>query len=76
MNRDEQIAAWNSMDLTVEEVEPVSAEERKMRRWCRANSHNPKVLAWIEKNPPPKDWKGSKLQWAYTEMPWGGFFGW
>ena len=24
--------------------------------------------AWLKKNPPPKDWKGSEWAWAYTEM--------
>jgi hypothetical protein len=45
-----------------------------MLKWCEANAANKKVLAWIVKNPPPKSWKGSELEWAYCEMPqWIGW---
>lgn len=25
--------------------------------------------AWLKDNPPPKEWRGEPLQWAYCEMP-------
>ena len=41
----------------------------KMQKWCQENARNPKVLAWIKENHPPKQWQGSELEWAYLEMP-------
>ena len=31
---------------------------------------------WLEKNPVPKNWKGGKYSYAYTEMSIGKFFTW
>lgn len=46
-----------------------SPDERERRRaWCKRNFGNPLVRAWIAANPPPKEWQGSRLEWAYTEM--------
>lgn len=25
--------------------------------------------AWAAKNPPPKTWRGTRLEWAYLNMP-------
>jgi hypothetical protein len=44
------------------------AEENWMRTWCETFENDSKVKAWIEKNPPPPDWKGTPIQWAFTEM--------
>lgn len=43
-----------------------------MGAWCRKNRRNPAVRQWLADNPPPPDWQGSKLQWAFTEGPFGG----
>ena len=40
-----------------------------MTLWCKHYENDPRVLAWLEKNPPPKEWQGSRLEYAYTEMP-------
>lgn len=41
----------------------------KMQDWCKRNRYHPLVIAWLEKFPPPAEWKGTRLEWAYTEMP-------
>jgi hypothetical protein len=38
-----------------------------MSEWCEQQKDSPRVLRWIQKNPPPKTWKGSPFEWAYTE---------
>jgi hypothetical protein len=37
--------------------------------WYRALSAAQmlKVLKWLEKHPPPDDWKFTRLDWAYLE---------
>lgn len=47
------------------------AMNERMADWCKRNANNPRVLEWLKRNPPPKDWRGSVLEWAYTEMPFG-----
>lgn len=27
-----------------------------------------RARAWLKKNPPPKDWRGTPMQWAELEM--------
>ena len=41
---------------------------QRMKRWCDENAKNPKVRAWLKDHPPPKEWTGSRLEWAFTEM--------
>lgn len=41
----------------------------KMQAWIDENRHNINVKNWLKKNPPPEIWKGTKLEYAYTEMP-------
>ena len=43
--------------------------DAKMQAWCKRNRYHPAVLAWLEKHPPPPEWQGTRLEWAYTEMP-------
>ncbi len=31
---------------------------------------------WIKRNPPPKEWNGTKYSYAYTEMNVGSFTTW
>lgn len=42
---------------------------KKMKNWCNKYKNNPGVKKWLKKNPPPKIWKGTKIEYAYTEMP-------
>jgi hypothetical protein len=28
-----------------------------------------RVTSWIANNPPPPEWRGSNIDWAFTEMP-------
>ena len=28
-----------------------------------------RVREWLSRNPPPRDWRGSHIEWAYTEGP-------
>jgi hypothetical protein len=50
--------------------------DRIMAAWCTRNRRNKKVLAWLKQCPPPKGWKGTRLQWAWCEAPlwiqWNG----
>lgn len=41
----------------------------RMRDWIKANRKDPVVKDWLEKHPPPKRWHGTRLEWAFTEMP-------
>jgi len=50
-------------------------ERRDMERWIEANRHDPDVLSWLERNPPPSGWSGTRMEWAWTEMPVGIFSG-
>lgn len=47
-------------------------EVRRERRWINEHRGDPKVREWIRDHPPPPEWEGSAMQWAYTEMPQGG----
>jgi hypothetical protein len=40
-----------------------------MVRWCGLYCDHPTVKDWLAENPPPKDWTGSKIEWAFLEMP-------
>jgi hypothetical protein len=42
---------------------------RRERRWINEHHRDPQVKAWLRDHPPPPEWEGSPLQWAYTEMP-------
>lgn len=44
-------------------------EQRRMKLWCELNRNNRRVVRWIRENPPPEGWKGTALQYAYSEMP-------
>jgi hypothetical protein len=39
-----------------------------MRDWCEKYKHDAGVLYRLEHNPPPAEWTGSVLEWAFTEM--------
>ena len=41
----------------------------KMQAWIKMHKNNRKVKAWLKKNRPPEIWKGTDLEYAYTEMP-------
>ena len=47
------------------------SEDRRRAEWCKAHARSRKVRAWLARNPPPKEWRGSPMEWAYTEMPFG-----
>lgn len=38
------------------------------RDWIRKHKNDQKVKAWIRSNPPPAEWRGSKLSYAYLNM--------
>jgi hypothetical protein len=44
-------------------------EWEEMASWCDTHFTDPRVMAWLERNPPPLMWRGTPLEWAYTEMP-------
>ena len=46
-----------------------TALDANRRRWVRAKRRDAAVLAWLDKNPPPRDWIESKIAWAYFKMP-------
>ena len=41
----------------------------ELKAWVRENRRNPDVRSWAASNPPPDDWEGTELEWAYTAMP-------
>lgn len=38
--------------------------------WCRRHQHVSEVALWSVGNPPPSDWTGTPLEYAYLEMVW------
>ena len=40
----------------------------KLADWCQRNADNARVLHWLERNAPPATWRGTDLEYAYTEM--------
>lgn len=44
-------------------------QNKDCARWISYNRHNPGLIQWLANNPPPKDWQGTKYEWAYLEMP-------
>lgn len=47
----------------------MSAQEEAFERACADVAWRAKAEKWLVGNPPPKDWQGTPLEWAYTEMP-------
>ena len=43
--------------------------DKVMNKWIATFERHPEVVTWLRKNPPPPDWHGTPMQWAYTEMP-------
>lgn len=41
----------------------------KMRNWVDKNKTNGVVKQWIRDNPRPKSFDGSRVEWAYENMP-------
>lgn len=41
----------------------------KVRAWVAAHRKDTRVLRWLKDNPPPADWKGTAMEYAFTEMP-------
>jgi hypothetical protein len=39
-----------------------------MELWISRYGSDPRVLKWLEDNPPPANWQESPEAWAYTEM--------
>jgi len=50
-----------------------SPKRRDMDLWVQAYDGDQAVEKWMEDNPPPEDWHGTPMQWAWTEMPAGIF---
>lgn len=61
-------AALLSSKPTAPAAKPPS-EAAKRRAWCAAHKDDAGVSTWLDANPPPKAWRGSRLEWAYLEMP-------
>lgn len=43
-----------------------------MRNWIREYQNNPGVIRWLSENPPPAEWQGTPMEWAFEEMPFVG----
>lgn len=41
----------------------------RMALWVRKNRNNIDVINWTIENPPPADWQGTDLEYAYAERP-------
>jgi hypothetical protein len=59
-------AYWNG-ERYVEPGDP--AYDARMGAWIVQHLDNPRVLRWLVRNPPPPEWEGSHMEYAYTEMP-------
>jgi hypothetical protein len=49
---------------------PGETESQRSERiaWCSRFAGHSAVLEWLEANPPPKEWRGTRTEFAYTEM--------
>lgn len=50
------------------ELESRESYDRR-RDWCERHRKTQEVDQWLQENPPPAEWRDSRLEWAYTEMP-------
>jgi len=41
----------------------------KMARWIAEHQNDARVLDWLKRNPPPIEWRGTAMEYTYTEMP-------
>lgn len=41
----------------------------KMQAWIKAHRKDMRVLRWLRDNPPPAEWKGTAMEYAFSEMP-------
>lgn len=44
-------------------------EDERRRAWCERYGKLPAVQKWLRENPPPAEWRGSPVEYAYLEMP-------
>ncbi len=44
-------------------------KDERMAQEIRRNADNSDVGVWIRENPPPPEWKGTPMEWAYLESP-------
>jgi hypothetical protein len=51
---------------------------QRMQFWIDKYSKHPRVVKWLEENPPPSYWEGTPEMWAWFEMPFapGWLTGW
>lgn len=42
---------------------------QKLKSWIEKYENDPRVKKWLSENPPPKNWKGDAILYAFTEMP-------
>lgn len=40
-----------------------------MARWIAEHQNDARVLDWLKRNPPPIEWRGTAMEYTYTEMP-------
>lgn len=43
--------------------------EEEMWAWVSKHRRDPRVTRWLTKHPPPAEWEGSAIEYAYLEMP-------
>jgi hypothetical protein len=39
------------------------------RDWIKQHRRDPAVRSWLRDHPPPDEWRGTPMQWAFTERP-------
>jgi len=44
-------------------------DNKAFDRWKRKNENDARVLKWIAAHPPPEEWTGTPLEYAFVEMP-------
>ena len=57
---------WNG-ERYVEPTDP--SYDPRIGEWVTRNYENDKVRRWLTDNPPPPEWTGSAMEYAFTEMP-------
>ncbi|KKM16450.1 hypothetical protein LCGC14_1685780 [marine sediment metagenome] len=51
------------------ERDELPKERDKRVAWKNGFGNAPSVARWLSANPPPNDWDGDPLDWAFLEMP-------
>lgn len=43
--------------------------EYRRAKWCADNATDPVIARWLTRHPPPREWRGSGMEWAWHARP-------